>query len=196
MAKGLKNESLKGRNFALTIILGIFIAIMSITLVNLIVSYAYPAPEYNSYCNSSNYNYAYPDKPYLPQSNNVSCSFNSKLNDDVDACVAKGGNPVYQYNSVGCSVALKNCDMCAKQYDSDLKVYNRISFFVFAIIGFVLIVVGLFVSPLLMQLVLLPSGAILVIEAAMNNFDNKLAVIIVLALLVVGAVFLALKKLR
>ncbi|MEI6849889.1 MAG: hypothetical protein WCK29_02540, partial [archaeon] len=145
--------------------------------------------------NTSNY-YAYPDKPYLPQSNNVSCSFNSTLNNQVDACTAKGGNPVYQYNDVGCTVALKNCDMCAKNLENDTNTYNRISFFIFAVIGFVLIVIGLFVTPLLVQLILLPAGAILVIEAAIRNFDDKLAVIIVLALLVVGAVFLALRKLK
>ncbi len=187
-----------GRTLALTIIVGIFIAIMVITLVNLIVSYSYPAPEYNKYCNSSsNYYYSYPAKPYLPQpETNASCFFNSTLNNQVDSCTAQGGSPIYQYNDNGCTVALKQCDFCAKQLDTDTKSYNRVSFFIFAIIGFILVVLGLFIPTLLLQIIALPAGAILVIEAAVKNFDDKLAVIIVLALLVIAAIYLALKKLR
>jgi hypothetical protein len=59
-----------------------------------------------------------------------------------------------------------------------------------------LIVVGLFVKPLLIQIATLPAGAVLVIEAAMKNFDNKLMVIITFSLLIATAVYLALKKLR
>lgn len=192
-------EKSHGRTLALTIIIGVFIAIMVITLVNLIVSYAYPSPEYNRYCNSSAYSYpyAYPDKPYLPQPGvNTTCSFNSTLNDQVDACTAKGGAPIYQYDNYGCTVALKKCDLCSQQFDSALKTYNRVSFFIFAIFGFILIVLGLFIPTLLLQIITLPAGAILVIEAAVKNFDDKLAVIIVLGLLVIAAVYLALKKLR
>jgi len=42
----------------------------------------------------------------------------------------------------------------------------------------------------------MPAGAVLVIESAMRNFDDKLAVIIVFALLIIAAVVLALKKLK
>ena len=193
MVKGLKNESLKGRNFALTIILGVFIAIMVITLVNLIVSYVYEPPKYENYCSNTNYG-TYPIK--YADNGCQNCTFSKQLQEQTDNCTSKGGSPVYDYNDKGCTSSLKSCDMCSKNFENAMNRYNRISFFVFALVGFILIVFGLFVSPLLVQLVLLPAGAILVIEAAMRNFDDKLAVIIILALLVVSAIYLALKKLR
>ncbi len=192
MVSGLRNEKLQGRNFALTIILGVFIAIMVSILFNLIVSYVYEAPKYDDFCKISNQPYAI--KAGIDIGGN--CSYNQDLQDQSDNCSAGKGIPVYNYDAKGCTVSLKDCDMCSKNWDDAIAKYNRISFFVFAVIGFVLIVVGLFVAPLLVQIAVLPSGAVLVIEAAMKNFDDKLAVIITFALLIVLAVVLALKKLK
>jgi hypothetical protein len=118
------------------------------------------------------------------------------LQEEFDNCTKEGGTPVAEYDNNGCSVTLKECNMCQKNFEDAMKVYNRHAFFIFAAIGFALIVVGLFVKPLLIQIATLPSGAVLVIEAAMRNFDSKLMVIITFTLLIVAAIYLALKKLR
>ena len=193
MAKGLGNKPLTGRNFALTIILGVFIAIMLTVLVNLVVSYVYPGPEYDTFCQGK----MVAPVPYYPADiKSSNCTFNKALQDQVATCSNNGNNPIYEYDNNGCAVALKECNDCQKRFDGAMKAYNNKVFFVFAILGFILIVAGLFVSPLLLQISLLPSGAILVIQAAMENFNSKLMVIIVLSLLIVAAVYLALKKLR
>lgn len=181
----------KGRstkNLALTIIIGVFIAIMVITLVNLIVGYVYVSPQYSDYCNQSLYGV-----PSLPGSSN--CTFSQNLNNQVNNCSSGRGIPIYQYDSNNCPISI-SCNQCSNQYNAASSKYNRISFFIFAIIGFILIVVGLFISVLLLQIIALPAGAILVIEAAIKNFDDKLSVIIVLTLLVIFAIYLALKKLK
>lgn len=197
MAQGLrKGEKLKGRNFALTIILGVFLAIMVSVLFNLIVDYAYPGPQYDKYCGNNVYGSSYPVKYGGTGLEGVNCSFSPALNMQADNCTREGGIAVYEYDDNGCTVSIKECSMCNKEYDNAYKKYNRITFFVFAIIGFALILVGLYSSPLLVQIAAMPAGAVLVIEAAMRNFDNKLAVIIVFALLIVLAIVLALKKLR
>lgn len=193
MAKGLGNKPLKGRNFALTILLGIFIAIMLIALVNLCVDYAYPSPQYDDFCKGA---LNRGGLPYAGEIKGTNCTFNKAVQDSAQECLNDGNTPFYEYDNSGCIISLSECNDCQKRYDATMKVYNRNSFFVFAVIGFIIIVAGLFVSPLLVQLALLPSGAILVIEAAMRSFDNKLMVIIVLALLIVAAVYLALKKLK
>jgi len=193
MARGLGRKPLKGRNFALTILLGIFIAIMLISLVNLSVDYVYPSPQYEEFCNGAL------DRgilPYPAEIKGTDCTFNKVVQDAAQECLNDGGTPIYEYDDAGCVVLLSECNDCQNRYDATMKVYNRNGFFIFAVIGFLLIVSGLFVSPLLVQLALLPSGAILVIEAAMRNFDSKLSTIIVLALLIVAAVYLALKKLK
>lgn len=196
MAKSRVKKKMTGRNFALTIILGVFIAIMVITLFNLIVSYVYEPPQYDTYCKGMMVNGPYPVKYGLSNEQCGNCTFSPSLQQATEQCQQENGIPIYDYDSKGCTSGIKECNMCNKQMDDAMKAYNRSTFFVFAIIGFLLVVLGLFISTLLIQLIALPAGAVLVIEAAMKNFDDKLYVIIVFSLLIVAAVYLALKKLR
>lgn len=199
MAKGLKKENLKGRNFALTILLGVFIAIMVSILFNLIVSYFYEGPKYEEICKSMIGKYSVEPATtygtYIPEKC-LNCTFSKALQEKFDNCSSEGGTPISEYNDNGCTIALKECNMCNKNFGDMMKVYNRNSFFIFAPLGFALIVAGLFASPLLIQIATLPAGAVLVIEAATMNFDQKLMIIITFTLLIVAAVYLALKKLR
>lgn len=196
MASGLKKgEKLKGRNFALTIILGVFIAVMVIVLFNLIVSYVYEPPRYENYCNESNFG-SYPVKYGASNEMCGNCTFSKALQLETEKCYSERGTPVYDYDDKGCTSVLRECDMCSKNLDNDMKSYNRTTFFVYALIGFVLIIFGLYVAPLLVQIVALPAGAVLVIQAAMENFDDKLLVIITFALLIIAAIVLAVRKLK
>lgn len=190
MKKRKRNKS-SGRNLALTIIIGIFIAIMVISLFNLIVDYAYPRPEYGDFCNALDF-----DQPYLMKVNaDNCCDFSKTLQEQQEACYSQEGQPVFEYDDKGCPIEMKECDMCYTEYEDAMTKHNRISFFIFAAIGFALIVFGLLSSLLLLQIVALPSGAFLVIEAAVKNFDDKLYVIIVFTLLIIAAIYLALKRL-
>jgi len=196
MAKGLNKEKLKGRNFALTILVGVFIAIMVCILFNLIVEYAYEGPKYETFCRSMMGQYAVePYGKYIPEKC-LNCTFSKAVQEEFDNCSREGGAPIAEYDNNGCTIALKECNMCNKDFEDAMKAYNRNAFFIFAVIGFALIVAGLFVKPLLIQIATLPAGAVLVIEAAMRNFDNKLMVIITFSLLIIAAIYLALKKLR
>ncbi len=191
-----RGKKMTGRSFALTILLGAFIAIMVITLFNLIVSYAYEPPKYEDFCRGVGGAGPYPVKYGVGNEQCGNCTFSKALQDATDKCTQDNGIPVYDYNDKGCTSALKECNMCNKQFEDSMNAYNRSTFFVFAVIGFVLIVIGLFVSILLIQIITLPAGAFLVIEAGVKNFDDKLLVIIIFSLLIVAAVYLALKKLR
>lgn len=193
-AKGGKKMS--GRNFALTIILGVFIAIMVITLFNLIVSYVYEGPEYEDYCKGIGEIGPYPVKYGVGNEQCGNCTFSPVLQKATEDCSMQNGIPIYSYDSKGCTSAVKECNMCQKEFEDAMKSYNRQTFFVFAAIGFALVVAGLWIGVLLMQIILLPAGAVLVIEAALKNFDDKLYVIIIFSLLIIAAVYLALKKLR
>jgi amino acid transporter len=196
MASGLKKgEKLKGRNFALTIILGVFIAVMVIVLFNLIVGYVYEPPKYENYCNETNFG-PYPVKYGVSNEMCGNCTFSKTLQEQTERCYQDRGMPVYDYDEKGCTKSIRECDMCSKNLDNDIKSYNRNTFFVYALIGFVLIILGLYVAPLLVQIVTLPAGAVLVIQAAMENFDDKLLVIITFALLIIAAVVLAVRKLK
>jgi len=188
-----KKKPLSGRNLALTIILGVFISIMIITLSNLTVTYFYEAPQYDDFCNNT---WQYQMKYGTNIESCANCTFSSILQEQANKCTQEGGTPIYNYNEKGCTISIKECDYCSKNFDVATKLYERNTFFVYAAIGFALIVAGLFVSILLIQIISLPAGAFLVIEAAIRNFDDKLAIIITFSLLIIAAVLLALKKLR
>ncbi len=195
MAKGLNKEKLHGRNFALTILLGVFIAVMVVILFNLIVSYVYAAPKYESICKNINSG-PYSVKYGIGTEQCANCTFSKALHEQTDSCTQTGGMPIYDYNDKGCTVSLKECNMCNQQFSDAVSKYDKNSFFIFAAIGFILIIAGLYVLPLLVQIAALPAGAILVIEAAIKNFNDKLLIIITFALLIIAAVILALRKLK
>ena len=190
------DKKLSGRNFALTILLGVFIAIMVVSLFNLIVEYAYESPKYEDYCKGVESMGAYPVKYGVGNEVCGNCTFSPALQQATEQCYVDRGIPVYNYDDKGCTASLKECNKCVGSFEDDIKAYNRSTFFVFALIGFALIVAGLFVHILLIQIITMPAGAFLVIEAAVKNFDDKLLVIITFSLLIIAAVYLALKKLR
>lgn len=196
MANGLKKENLKGRNFALTILLGIFIAIMVSTLFNLIVSYAYEQPKYEETCRNINNYDSYQMKYGIANPQCGNCTFSKSLQEETEVCVKDGGIAVYDYDEKGCTTSLKECDMCNKEFENEMAKYNKNTFFIFAAIGFILIIAGLYTKPLLIQISTLPAGAFLVIEAAVKNFNDKLLIIIVFSLLIIAAIVLALRKLK
>lgn len=188
-----KREKSSGRKLAITILLGVFIAIMLTIFVNLLVSYVYAGPEYGKFCNTTSSVEPYTAK--IGQSC-YNCTFSPQLQAQDENCSASSGVSVFEYDSKGCPVALKKCDTCSTDFDKASKIYNRKVFFVYAIIGFALIVYGLFAATLLLEIVSLPSGAFLVIEAATKNFDDKLFVIITFGLLIIAALYLALRKFK
>jgi len=193
-------KKMGGRNFALTVILGVFVAIMVVTLFNLIVDYVYEGPKYEDYCKGvggMGMEGSYPIKYGTVVGGGCgNCTFSSVLQKQTEECYNSRGIPTYDYDNEGCTSAVRECNMCQKTFDDAMKAYNRQTFFVFAAIGFALIVAGLFIPVLLIQIITLPAGAFLVIEAAVKNFDDKLLVIITFSLLIIAAVYLALKKLR
>jgi uncharacterized protein (DUF983 family) len=189
-----KKRKSSARTLALTIILGVFISIMVISLTNLTIDYAYERPLYENFCNNSVYSGPY-DSQIVKSAGVCVCNYTQEIRDQEAACNLKRGMPVYDYFDNGCAKSVKDCDMCQKNYDDIMKQYNHNLFFILAIIGFIMIAVGLFLNPLLLQIILLPAGAWLVIQGSVSNFDEKLSVIIAFALLIIAAVYLAMKKL-
>jgi hypothetical protein len=193
MKERKKKEKLKGRQLALTILIGVFLAIMIATLFNLIVTYFYEIPQYDDFCGNIYDNSIYKYNPYSLCSN---CTFPKELQNQSEVCGQQNGITVYEYDEKGCAISIKECNFCSKEFETAEKTYNMNTFFIYALIGFALVVIGLFIPILLIQITSLPAGAFLVIEAAVKNFDDKLYVIITFSLLIIAAIYLALKKLR
>lgn len=78
-------------------------------------------------------------------------------------------------------------DECREAYDDALKPYNQYRYYIFAGIGFVLLLVGLFSKENLVQISGLATGGILVAEGIVVNLENKW--IVFLSLLAILAIF-------
>jgi len=77
-------------------------------------------------------------------------------------------------------------DGCWEEYDAAREPYNQKRFYVFAGLGFLLLIVGLFVKEMLLQITSLASGGILVFEGIVSNLESKLIVFLsLLAILVI-----------
>ncbi len=87
-------------------------------------------------------------------------------------------------------------DPCFDEFDEARKKNNQTIFFIFAGIGLILIVAGLFIKNLLLQLIALGSGGILVIESAIRNFQSTISVIVVLAVLLIIIIVVGVRQLK
>ena len=75
---------------------------------------------------------------------------------------------------------------CRQEYEDALKPYNQTRYYIFAGIGFILLLVGLFTKENLIQLTGLASGGILVAEGIITNFENEIIVFFsLLAILII-----------
>lgn len=158
---------------ALSIIIGVILTIIIVSLVNVGTSLFLNEPEYEKYCNRT-----------------ISSPLETYDNITKETCEAYNGTWTPQ--NVQCIKApcpQGYCDFyqkCNQEYNDAQKPYNQKRFYVFAFLGFVLLILGLFVKEMLLQITFLGSGGILVFEGIVSNLQEKLIVFIsLLAILVI-----------
>ena len=78
-------------------------------------------------------------------------------------------------------------DICNEEYQMAQKPYNQYRYYIFAGIGFVLLLAGLYFKENIIQLTGLAAGGILVAEGIVINLENK--GIVFFSLLAILAVF-------
>jgi len=80
------------------------------------------------------------------------------------------------------------CDLysqCQEEYNNARDSFNQKRFYIFAAVGFILLLVGLFSRENLIQITGLASGGILVFEGIVSNWESELIVFIALLLILV-----------
>ena len=73
---------------------------------------------------------------------------------------------------------------CQEAYDNAQDEYNQLQFYVFAGIGFILLIFGLFTASSIMQYASLGAGGILFLEGVVMNLENKIVVFASLLLII------------
>ena len=145
---------------ALTIIVSIILTVIVISIVNVGTSLFLDVPEYNDYCSVG------AERVIMPET----CK-------DIE--------------NETCKESIDKLDTyykeCQDEYELALKPYNQIRYYIFAGLGFILLLVGLFAKENMIQLTGLATGGILVTQGIVMNFENK--TIVFISLLAILAIF-------
>ena len=172
MAK--KKNSLN--KLALSILVSIILTVIIVSLVNVGLSIFMESPEYSDFCGEFK---------------------TQEVIDSQESCEAIGG----KWNPEGKSYPARVVDVegdvgmidgycdrdfeCREEFEEAEDDYDQKRYYVFALIGFTLLLVGLFSKEILIQITGLASGGILVFEGIVTNFDNKIVTFISLLLIFV-----------
>lgn len=122
------------------IIIGI--AVLFTLFITLSIEAFYTSPKYDDFCNPQTqaklYREPYPAK--IPPTN---CTDIYSTDQRVQSCYNQKGNPIFDYDSIGCQV-YKECDYCQRDYDDARKIHDRNIFLITAPLGLIAIIFGLY----------------------------------------------------
>ncbi len=158
---------------ALSILISIILTIIIVSTVNVGTSLFLNEPEYTDYCNMS--------KSIPLEIENLTMQ------------ICEENNGTWTPQNIQCiktPCPQGYCDFyqkCQEKYENALKPYNQYRFYIFAGIGFLLLIIGLFAIENLIQITGLATGGILVFEGIIMNLQNKL--IVFLALIAILVIF-------
>lgn len=181
------------------IVLGIGIFIVYMLMLGYGIEAFYASPKYDDFCTSGRFQGYYPDKSVPASPTN--CSYSQQLRDAEQVCIADKGEPIYQYDDSGCTVSVKECNYCRRDFDEADKKYSKIVFVIALIAGIVTLFIGytiLSVEPV--GSALMASGVGAIFYGSVRNWQNLsdiwrfLLLLIALVLLVWIALRLNRKK--
>ncbi len=158
---------------ALSILISIILTAILISTVNVGTSLFLKEPDYTTYCD---YTRTIPIETY----------------DNITKQTCEDNNGTWTPQNVQCIKApcpQGYCDFyqkCQQAYSEALKPYNQYRFYIFAGLGFLLLLIGLFAIENLIQITGLATGGILVVEGIIMNLENKLVVFLsLIAILII-----------
>ncbi|MBM3232832.1 hypothetical protein FJZ18_01560 [Candidatus Pacearchaeota archaeon] len=120
------------------LVLGIGIFIVYLLAVGYGIATFYPSPDYQDFCKNDG-RFPYYAKPIDPSQN---CTFSRTVQEQTEQCYANQGIPIYEYNDAGCTIAVKTCDYCNKEFNNAQKSHQKIVFIIALIVGIITIFVG------------------------------------------------------
>ncbi len=158
---------------ALSILVSIILTVILVSLVNVGLSIFLERPDYNDYCGE------YKPSPIIDKENPIFCTEDAKLCEDGTSV---SRDPLRNCEFPPCS---EDYETCQEEWDNANNDFNQKKYYVFALIGFALLLVGLFSKEILVQITGLATGGILVAEGIVTNFQNKVVTFISLFLILV-----------
>lgn len=156
------------------VFVSIILTILIVSIANVGLSILLEQPRYEDFCGE------YKEIPEKMQSELVCVK-------DVKTC--KDGTTLSRDPEMGCDFpsCSKEFETCQDEYDNVMREYNQVRYYVFASLGFILLLVGLFSGFNMIQMTGFFSGAILLSEGIILNFQNKK--IVFFSLLIILIIF-------
>jgi hypothetical protein len=152
------------------IVLGIGIFIVFMLMLGYGIEAFYPSPKYEDFCSGAEFRGPYQVKADF---NSESCDFSKALQEQQDECYVEGGQPIFDYDDNGCSVAIKECNMCNKMYNEAQKDYSKVLFIISLIAGIVVLFVGYgLLSTEPVGSALMASGVGAIFYGSIRNWQN------------------------
>lgn len=151
----------------LSILISIILTIIIVSTVNVGTSLFLSEPKYEDYCDNSK---VIPIETY----------------DNITKDICESYNGTWMPQNIQCIKApcpQGYCDFyakCQKAYEEAQKPFNQQKFYIFAGLGFILLLVGLFALENLIQFTGLATGGILVFQGIVMNLQSKMVVFIAL----------------
>ena len=152
------------------LILGIGIVVVYALMLWQGIEAFYPSPKYDDFC-KNNIRGPYPEKVFPGGVQN--CTYSKQLQEQMDQCYADKGQPVFEYDDYGCSISLKECDYCQRDFEEAQKNYSKVIFIIALIAGIITLIIGyaiLSVEPV--GSALIGSGIWAIFYGAVWNWRN------------------------
>jgi hypothetical protein len=161
---------------AITVLVSIILTILIVSLVNVGLAIFLERPDYTDFCGE-----------YRPIPVKTSETEPLRCTNDTKTC--EDGSVLSRDPAMDCEFppCQEEFETCRKEYEAADDKYNQIRYYVFAAIGLLLLLVGLFSKEHMFQYTGLASGAILLTEGIVTNLENK--TIVFITLLVILLIF-------
>lgn len=153
------------------LVLGIGIFVVFLLMLHFGIETFYASPRYDDFCKIGDFSGRYPDKTIPMYSGN--CSYSAQLREQEQACYNQNGQPVYGYDSLGCSVSVSECNLCNTYFEDAQAKHDKAVFLIALIAGILVLLVGfgiLNVEPV--GSALMASGVGAIFYGSMRNWAN------------------------
>ena len=152
------------------LVLGVGIFIVFLLMLHFGIETFYASPKYEDFCKRGEFMGYYPEKILAYSAN---CTYSKQLREQEQACYEQTGQPVYEYDENGCNVAVKECNLCNKEFTSKQAGHDKVVFVVALIVGIIVLLIGygvLNVEPV--GSALMASGVGAIFYGSMRNWIN------------------------
>ncbi len=165
----------------------VLIAVLIPLFLALFIDAVYTQPQYEDYCNLK------AETPYMIEKINANCTYD--YGQEYQDCINSEGTPRFDINSEGCNV-YSECDYCSRDYNAAQDEYSRNVFLIFAVLGLIIVVLGIYLKTEYIGAGLMFGGVITLFYSSVRYFSslNKLlrAIVILVDLLVI--IYISYKK--